>query len=115
MLEGGDQTRDITYTSDVMQAWLLAIDAPADKVVGKKFQVSYGEEHSVEEIMEMCLEECGVKVPVIRTSHRPGEKGQREAFDNSKAREVLGYKPQVGPGEAIRLTKEWIEETLIKP
>jgi len=113
VLEGGDQTRDITYTSDVIQAWLLAINAPAEKVVGEKFQVSYGEEHSVEEIMEMCLEECGAKVPVIRTSHRPGEKGQREAFDNSKAREILGYKPQVGPREAIRLTKEWIAENFI--
>lgn len=112
LLEGGDQTRDVTYVDDVMDAWMLAIEAPREKVVGQKFQVSYGEEHPVEEILYWCLDEVfrdGEPRPAIITHpHRPGEKGQRECFDNSKARHVLGYNPQIGPREAVHLTAEWM-------
>jgi len=108
VLEGGDQTRDITYADDVIKAWLLAIDAKKDDVVGQKFQVSYGEEHSVESILKKCFEICGLEVPISRQPHRPGEMGQRECFSNSKARKVLGYVPEVPLDEALRRTKDWI-------
>ena len=108
VLEGGDQTRDITYSDDVIQAWRLAIDADKNDVVGQKFQVSYGMELPVERMLEICFDVCERKVPVVRRPHRPGEAGQRECFDNSKARKVLGYAPVVPPEEAIRRTKDWL-------
>ena len=39
VVEGGQQTRDLTYIDDVVQAWTLAIEAPTDQVVGEKFYV----------------------------------------------------------------------------
>ena len=39
VVEGGQQTRDLTYIDDVLQAWTLAIEAPAEQVVGEKFYV----------------------------------------------------------------------------
>ena len=42
VVEGGRQTRDLTYIDDVVQAWTLAVEAPADQVVGQKFYVEYG-------------------------------------------------------------------------
>jgi nucleoside-diphosphate-sugar epimerase len=108
VVEGGDQTRDVTYVTDVVAAWLLAIEAPAESVVGQKFQVSYGQEISVRQLAQMCLEAAGVNVPVEFVNYRPGEQGQRECFTNSKAREVLGYRPEVAPREAIMLTAQWI-------
>lgn len=111
-LEGGDQTRDVTYVSDVIDAWTLAIYAPAELVVGQKFQVSYGEEHSVEELLQMCFEVTGKEVPVIKRPHRPGELGQRECFTNEKAKKVLGYKPAVPPKKAIELTWKWVQTLL---
>jgi len=108
VLEGGDQTRDITYSDDVIQAWCLAIDANHDDVVGQKFQVSYGKELSVEHILDICFEVCQRKVPIVRQLHRPGEAGQRECFNNGKAKKVLGYAPGIPPEEAILRTKDWI-------
>lgn len=108
VLEGGDQTRDITYSEDVIQAWLLAIAADRDAVVGQKFQVSFGKELSVESILRTCFDICGREVPIIRQPHRPGEAGQRECFDNEKAKSILGYTPRFSPEEAIRKTKDWI-------
>lgn len=109
ILEGGTQTRDITYVSDVLDAWMFAIDAPFGKTIGQKFHVSYGEEHTLREILEMCYEVCDAERDIIQDAYRPGEQGQREQFDNSKAREILGYAPKVDPIKAITATAEWIE------
>jgi len=107
-----DQTRDITFVTDVLDAWMLTIEAPAKKVVGEKFQVSYGIETSVEEMAQMCMKACGKQVEVIRHPHRPGEKGQRECFKVTKAREVLGYTPKVPPQKAIELTIPWVKQQI---
>lgn len=112
ILEGGKQTRDITYITDVMDAWELAIYAFEKTINGEKFNISYGEEHSVEEIMEICFEVCGKQVDVIRNPYRPGEEGRREFYSNDKVKRVLGYKPKVGLKESLMFLKYWIEATL---
>jgi len=109
-LEGGDQTRDLTYSDDVMDAWELVVNAPEDKVVGEKFQVSYAVEESVEDILNMCIDVADEKpVQIDKVDHRPGEIGQRELFTNQKAREVLGYNPQVDALQGIKLTYKWMK------
>ena len=108
VVEGGQQTRDLTYVDDVIRAWMLAIEAPAEQVVGQKFYVGFGEEHTIEELALMCRSVAGSNVPVEFVDYRPGEEGQREAFSTEKARRVLGYSPQVPPGRAISLTVEWM-------
>ena len=107
VVEGGKQTRDLTYIDDVVDAWTLAIEAHGESVVGQKIYVGYGEERSIEELAEMCLAAAGTEVPIEYTGYRPGEEGQREAFSTEKARKVLGYSPKTPPGEAITLTANW--------
>ncbi len=112
VIEGGQQTRDLTYVNDVIRAWMLAIEAPTKQVVGQKFYVGFGEEHTVEELARMCCAVTGSDVPIEYVDYRPGEEGQREAFSTEKARRVLGYKPQVPTSQAIALTAEWISRTV---
>ena len=114
VLEGGDQTRDVTYISDVIDALTLIINAPEEDVVGEKFQISYGTELSVEAILDICMDACNKKVEIIYEGYRPGENGQRENFDNSKAKRILGYSPQVDPIKAIKLTAQWIEKEVLQ-
>ena len=113
VVEGGQQTRDITYVDDVIQAWTLVIEAPAKQVVGEKFYAGYGEEHTIEELASMCRAITGSEVPIEYVDYRPGEKGQREAFSTEKARQVLDYSPQFSPGQAISLTAGWMSRMLI--
>jgi UDP-glucose 4-epimerase len=108
ILEGGDQGRDLTYVSDVLDAWTLAIEADPRVVVGEKFQVSYGQEWRLSQLLEMCFEVTGRRVPVSHRPYRPGEENMREAFDISKARRVLGFEPQVAAHEAIAATWAWL-------
>lgn len=109
-VEGGDQTRDPCYATDTISAWISAIEAPAEKVVGEVFQVSRGVEYKIKDIAEMCAEIIPGKI--VYTDYRPGEKGQRECFDISKARKVLGYDPKVDLKEGLLKTKEWVEGLL---
>ncbi|MBM3251083.1 MAG: NAD-dependent epimerase/dehydratase family protein, partial [Candidatus Nealsonbacteria bacterium] len=104
IVEGGDQTRDPCYVSDTIDAWLLGVEAPEEKVVGNIFQVSKGEEYKVGEIAEMCLKLVPGEIQIA--DYRPGEKGQRECFDISKARKVLGYNPKVGLEKGLLRTKD---------
>jgi nucleoside-diphosphate-sugar epimerase len=107
-LLGGDQTRDITYIDDVVDAWELALEANA----AGKYLVTYGEEHPVSELLEMCFQVCGKRVPVERLNHRTGEKGQREWYSHRKALETFGYTPKVSPLESVQRTAEWVRSTL---
>ena len=108
VVEGGQQTRDLSFIDDVVTAWVRAILAPAETVVGEKFFVCSGEEHTVAELAEWCLEVACADVPIEYVGYRPGEEGQREAFSTEKARRVLGHAPTVSSREAVRLTADWI-------
>ena len=110
VVEGGRQTRDLAYIDDVVQAWILALEAPADRVVGQKFYITSGRELAIEELARMCRDAAGANVPIEYAPYRPGEKGQREAFSIAKAQSVLGYHPQVPPEEAIRRTAQWVNK-----
>ena len=112
VIEGGQQTRDVTYIDDVADAWTRAVDAPAEDVVGQKFYVGYGEERTIADLAEACRLAAGRDVPLEHVGYRPGEEGQREAFTNEKARRVLGYEPQTAPDTAIALTAEWVRSLL---
>ena len=107
VVEGGQQTRDLTYVDDVIRAWMLAIEAPTKQVVGQKFYIGFGEEHTVEQLARMCCAVTGSDVPVEFVDYRPGEEGQREAFSTEKACRLLGHVPKVHPKQSISLTAEW--------
>ena len=113
VVEGGQQTRDVSFIDDVVAAWALAIQTPVDNVVGEKFLVGSGEENTVAHLSELCRDAAGVGVPIEYVDYRPGEEGQREAFNTEKARRVLGHAPQVSTMEAISLTADWVR-TLVQ-
>ena len=112
VVEGGQQTRDVTYIDEVATAWTLAIKAPAEKVVGHKFYAGDGQERTVEDLAGMCRAAVETVAPIEYTGYRPGEEGQWEAFSNDKARRVLGYAPKTSPVEAIALTADWVRSLL---
>ncbi len=112
VVEGGKQTRDVAFIDDVVRAWMLAIQAPVEKVAGQKFFIGSGEEYTVEDLAVICREVAARGVPIQYTGYRPGEEGHREAFSTEKAGKVLGYTPQVAAREAIALTAEWVRSLL---
>lgn len=112
VVEGGKQTRDLTFIDDVVRAWTLAVQAPVEKVVGQKFFISSGQEHSVDDLARICRDTIGSNIPIEYADYRPGEEGHREAFSIEKAQRVLGYTPEVSPRKAVALTADWVRTLL---
>ena len=112
VVEGGKQTRDLAFIDDVVRAWTLVVQAPIEEVVGQKFFVGSGQEHSIDDLARICRDTIGTDVPIEYVGYRPGEEGHREAFSVEKAKRVLGYAPEISPREAVSLTAEWVRTLL---
>jgi UDP-glucose 4-epimerase len=96
----GEQTRDFTFVSDVVDA-LLAV-AESDKV-GEAFNVGSGHPASVNELVR----QLG-SPPVVHIPKRPGEPDCTWA-DISKIRRELGWEPKVGFAEGVRIMLDNID------
>ena len=98
VVEGGQQTRDLTYIDDVVQAWILGIEATAEDVAGQKFYVGYGEEHTIEELAAMCREITWSDVPIEYAGYRPGEEGTSGGVQQREGPPRAGLQPAVPAG-----------------
>jgi UDP-glucose 4-epimerase len=99
------------YVGDVARAVYLGAtrDLPAPgRVDARAFNVGTGVGTSVVELARLLQEAAGSTVEVEFAPKRPGE--QQESFlDASKAREVLGWLPQVSLKEGLTETFAWAE------
>jgi nucleoside-diphosphate-sugar epimerase len=104
-LEGdGTQSRDFTYVENVVQANIKALHAPG--VSGEVFNVACGERFDLNFLILELGQIIGVAPEVVRVAARPGDVPHSLA-DISRARELLGYEPEVGFREGLRRTVEW--------
>ncbi len=106
----GEQGRDFTYIDNVVQANLLAAEAPAARVSGRVFNIACGERHTLNETFSVIARLLGTDLPAEHGPERSGDVRDSLA-DISAAREALGYVPQVGFEEGLRRTVEWYRQT----
>src|SRR3954462_3647264 len=110
----GLQTRDYVYVGDVARAvWLAATKPlpPTGRLDARGFNIGTGKGTSVIEIARILQEAAGSNVPVEFAPHRPGE--QQESFvEVTKAREILGWTPEVSLSEGLGKTFQWFARQL---
>ncbi|MEK7353294.1 MAG: SDR family oxidoreductase [Chloroflexota bacterium] len=97
----GEQTRDFIFISDIVNGNLLAATHPA--AVGQVFNISSGEVHTIKQLIEIIRKVTGREVPYSHAPFRAGEVRHSKA-NIDKAKKLLGFKPQTGLEEGIRLT-----------
>ena len=101
----GDQTRDFVFVKDVARANLAAIDGkPGTYNIGTGIETSINKLFSEFKTLEGSLE-------AKHDAARPGEVF-RSALDVSRAKQDLGWQPQVSLSDGIRETYEWFKERL---
>jgi UDP-glucose 4-epimerase len=108
----GRQTRDYVYVGDVARAvYLAAIERlPAKgRLDARAFNIGTGKGTSVNEIATLLQELAGKRVPIEFAPRRPGEQ-QESSVNADKAREVLGWAPQVTLPEGLAMTFAWFEQ-----
>lgn len=104
----GSPTRDFLFVSDVARALVLAaekLDAPAFVNVGS------GTEVSMRELVDAIVAETGFQGPVLYDPSRSGGDARRVA-EPGRARELLGFSPQVGLAQGLRETVAWYRHAL---
>jgi UDP-glucose 4-epimerase len=110
----GLQTRDYVYVGDVARAVLLAATRPLPprgRLDARAFNIGTGKGTSVLDIARVLQEVAGSSVPIEFAPHRPGE--QQESFvEVSKARDVLGWTPEVSLSEGLGKTYQWFARQL---
>jgi UDP-glucose 4-epimerase len=105
----GGHTRDFTYIDNVVNANLLAAGAPAGVASGWPINVGAAERTSLLQLLEIVREVSGRPVPA---EHRPAREGDvRDSLAGlERARELLGYRPEVSLREGMRRTWEWFRK-----
>jgi UDP-glucose 4-epimerase len=105
----GDQSRDFVYISDVVDAWVSALENPAS--YGKVFNLGSGHRISINQLADQALAafECKRNDHSVQYAPaRPGEQRHVEA-DITHARATLGWKPRVSFAAGLTETVHWAE------
>jgi dTDP-L-rhamnose 4-epimerase len=106
--EDGRQQRDFVHVNDLVCGCRLAIETPqaADQV----FNIGSGEPHTILEIAKRMAAVIGKShiEPEITGKYRVGD--IRHCFaDITKARQLLGYEPQISLQTGVSQLAEWLE------
>ena len=100
----GEQTRDLTYVDNVVQANLLAM--AADVPPGTVINVGGGQRISILDLYGEMTRILGVKIAPRHAPPRAGDV-QHSLASIERARELLGYEPRVGWREGLERTIAW--------
>ena len=106
----GEQGRDFTYIANAVSANLLTLEAPAEKIAGRVFNIACGERHSLNELHLILSKLTGNTLAPQHAETRAGD--IRDSLANvSAAREAFGYQPLVGFEEGLAHTVAWHRES----
>lgn len=104
----GSETKDFVYVGDVARANVLAMQS---SVSGEAFNISGGNPLTTRFLAEAVIRAAGSDVsPEFRAAPSTGFRITADApfhYDNSKAREQLGWQPEVTIEEGLRRLIAW--------
>src|SRR5437867_610069 len=100
----GEQTRDFTYVTNVVDGVLRACEAAAAS--GEVINVATGGRISLNELLRVMARILGTSANPIYADPRAGDVRDSQA-DISKARAILRYQPHVSLEEGLRHTLDW--------
>ena len=98
----GEQTRGLTYIDDIIDGILLAL-APFGYEI---FNLGGHEVVSINRLIKLLEKELGKEALVRYIPRHPADMPENQA-DVSKAKQVLGWEPQVGLEEGIKRLVAW--------
>ena len=105
----GEQSRDFTYVDNVVDANVLAMDAPEAR--GRVYNVACGERVTINELLAELRELLGSSVEAEYRPQRPGEV-RHSLADIAAARRDLGYEPAVALRDGLERTIEHLRSEI---
>jgi UDP-glucose 4-epimerase len=106
----GEQSRDFTYIDNVVEANLLACQAPAGQAAGQVFNIATGRRITLNETFKALRELTSYSGQANYGPERGGDI-KHSLASIAKAEAALGYRPKVDFEEGLRRTVAWYRET----
>ncbi len=106
----GEQTRDFTYVTNVVDGVLRACQAPAAS--GEVINVATAGRISLNQLFAIVKREVGSSLEPIYADPRAGDVRDSQA-DIGKARRLLGYSPIISFEEGLGRTVRWYRESMV--
>ncbi len=103
----GEQSRDFTYIDNVVDANMAALRAPG--VGGRVFNIACGARITLNRFADELRSAMGVDIEPVYAPARAGDI-RHSLADVQRARDDLGYDPQVDFSEGLRRTVEHVED-----
>lgn len=103
----GEQSRDFTYVSNVVEANLRAAEAPGAS--GGVFNIGCGGRTTIRDLAFIIRDILGSRIEPAHDPDRPGDVKHSHA-DISQARARLGYEPRVSFREGLERTVAWYKD-----
>lgn len=106
-------TRDLTYVDDTVEGFIKV--AESDDSIGETINIGSGFEISIEDLASKIFSILGTKARIISDNERIRPKSSEVVkllADNSKAKEILGWKPKVSLDEGLKKTIDWLKNNL---
>jgi UDP-glucose 4-epimerase len=104
----GENVRDFVYVDDIVDAIVLAMNAPHDSGT---YNVGSGKGHTINQVLTIAGQVCGAQ---LRVDHHParGVDVREVVLDISNIHAAYGWQPRVGLEEGLHRTWEWLRHGL---
>ena len=109
----GSNSRDFNYVTNTVDGIELALKK-GKEVAGEVFNIGSGEETHFGNLIRAIKMYTGSTSEISFGEWRAGEKGLRVALNINKAKEKLGYKPNMGLLEGIADVAIWIAQDILQ-
>lgn len=108
----GKQVRDVLFIDDLLNAYDAAIKN-INKVKGQAFNIGGGPKNTMSllELIAFLEKFFGKKIDLKFSNWRPGD---QPVFvcNISKAKKMLGWKPEISPQKGVKLLYDWVKDNL---
>jgi NAD dependent epimerase/dehydratase len=104
-------TRDLNYVANTVEGFMLAACSP--DAIGKTVNLGSGREISIGDLAHLIAKmlNCTVSIESDNMRIRPDKSEvERLLADNSLAKEILGWTPQVDLEQGLGLTIDWVRQ-----
>ena len=105
-----DPTRDFSYVTDTVGAFLAVGEAAASAVIGELFNCGPGDDIAIGRLAEDIAGLMGVEADIVEDAQRLRPKDSevmRLVCDATKLRERTGWAPRLSRDEGLRASIEW--------
>ncbi len=100
----GEQSRDFTFVKNAVRANILAAERP--NAAGQVFNIGNGVRTTLNELLKIIAAEMGVSPKATYAPERAGDV-KHSLADIGRARDVLGYTPDVSLSAGLKQTVAW--------